>query len=146
VEDHQRSALTAGAVAVVVAGALLGGCGGGDRLSDSEAVRAAVGGFSKALGTGDGSAACELLTTQARDDLVKRAASLGGTRDCPTAIAKLHDAAGAEVNAAFSSATVADVKVMGETATARLIASGHPAPVSLAKQDGEWRLMGVPGI
>jgi hypothetical protein len=138
--------LTAGAVALVVAGALLAGCGGGDRVSDSDAVRATVTGFSKALGAGEGDAACDLLTRQAQADLVKRAASLAGTRDCAAVIAKLHDSAGGDVNAAFSSAIVADVKVMDDTATARLIASGHPAPVSLAKEDGEWRLTGVPGI
>ena len=115
-------------------------------MSDSDAVRAAVTGFSKALGAGNGDAACDLLTRQARADLVKRAASLAGTRDCASAIGKIHAAAGAEVNAAFSSALVADVKVMDDTATARLIASGHPAPVSLAKEDGKWRLQGVPGI
>jgi hypothetical protein len=146
VEDHKRSALTAGAMALMVAGALLAGCGGGEKGSDSEAVTAAVSGFSKALGAGNGSTACGLLTTQARTEFVKRTASLGGTRDCPGAIAKIHDAAGAEVNAAFSSAQVNDVKVMGDSATATLVASGHPAPVSLAKQDGDWRLTGIPGI
>jgi hypothetical protein len=133
-------------VAFVLAGALLAGCGGGGKAPDSEAVRSAVGDFSKALGTGDGGTACGLLTTQARAEFIKRTASLGGTRDCAGAIAKIHDAAGADVNAAFSSATVADVKVMGDTATATLTASGHRAPVSLAKEDGDWRLQGVPGI
>ena len=145
-EDHKRSALRAGALALVVAAALLAGCGGGDRRSDRDEVASAVGAFSKALGAGNGSAACELLTTQAQAELVTRAASLAGTRDCASVITKIHDAAGDEVNAAFSSATVADVKVMGETATATLTASGHRAPVSLAKEDGEWRLQGVPGI
>jgi hypothetical protein len=130
----------------MAAGALLAGCGGGGKVSDSEAVRAAVGDFSKALGAGEGKAACELLTSEARAEFVKRAASLAGTRDCAAAIGKIHDAAGAEVNTAFSAATVADVKVRGDTATATLTASGHRAPVSLAKQDGKWRLTSVPGI
>lgn len=145
-EDHQRSALTAGVVAVMVTGALLAGCGGGEKVSDADAVSAAVGGFSKALGAGNGGTACGLLTTEARTEFVRRTASLGGTRDCPAAVAKIHDAAGADVNAAFTSATVADIKVMGDTATATLTASGHRAPVSLAKEHGEWRLRGVPGI
>jgi hypothetical protein len=146
VEDHQRSALTAGLAPFVVAIAFLAGCGGGGQRSDSEAVRSAVGDFSKALGTGNGNTACGLLTTQARAEFVKRTASLAGTRECAAAIAKIHDAAGADVNAAFSAATVADVKVMDDTATATLTAAGHRAPVSLARQDGEWRLTGVPGI
>ena len=71
---------------------------------------------------------------------------LVATRDCATAIAKVHDAAGAEVNSALTTATVGNVKVTGATATATLSASGHTTSVGLAKQGGSWKLTSFPGI
>ena len=41
---------------------------------------------------------------------------------------------------------MSDVKVAGSTATAQLTASGHATTVTLSKQDGAWKLNGVPGI
>jgi hypothetical protein len=131
---------------LVVAGTLLGGCGGGGKkVPDTQAAGAAVTGFAKAFGSGDGKTACDLLTPAARAAFVKRVQGLATTRDCATGMVKVHDAAGADVNAAFSAATVSNVKVTGDSATATLTASGHSTSVSLARQGGKWRLNGVPG-
>jgi len=143
VEDRHRAALAA-----ALAGLALGGCGGGDgkKVSDPDAVRAAVSGFAKAFGAGDGKAACDLMTAEARAAFVKRVQSLIATTDCAKAIATVHDEAGAEVNLAFSDATVTNVRVTGSSATATLTASGHSATAKLAREGGSWKLTGVPGI
>ena len=123
-----------------------GGCGGGNASPDPEAARSAVSGFVKAFGAGDGGKACDLLTSTAQAAIVKRVKVLAAASDCPTAIERLHDAAGSEVAGAFASAKVSDVRVTGDSATAQLTAEGHSTPVSLTKEDGDWKLTGVPGI
>jgi hypothetical protein len=131
------------AVAVV-----LGGCGGGDEkdVPDSQAARDAVAGFAKAFAAGDGAKACDLLAPGARDAFVKRAQTATGSDDCATSMKRVAELAGESVTGPFGSATVTEVKVSGATATAKLTAAGHPTVVNLSKQDGDWKLNGVPGI
>lgn len=140
-EDRRRAAVAA----IVV---LLAGCGGGggQRVPDEDAASAAVLGFSKAFGAGKGEEACDLLTDDARAAFLKRVQTLITTDDCATAMTKVHDEAGDDVNEAFQSATVSNVEVNGGSASVTLTASGHSTTVGLADQDGEWRLTGVPGI
>jgi hypothetical protein len=133
------------ASSALVAVALLSGCGGSDKGSDQEQVTQAVTDFAHAFGKGDGEKACDQLTPGARDAFVSRISSLVGTRDCAEAIGKLPAVAGAEVTGPFQTATVDQVKVTGDTATARLTAAGHSAPVRLQKRDGDWLLTAVPG-
>jgi Tfp pilus assembly protein PilW len=123
-----------------------GGGGGGNSSSDPKAVEAAATEFAKAFGAGDGSKACDTLTSAAQADWVKRVQVFAPARDCPTAIKRVHDAAGPQVTTAFSTATVSDVKVNGDTATVRLTATGSSTLVRLERQDGSWRLMAVPGF
>jgi hypothetical protein len=142
----RRAAVAAAVAALVAAGGGCGGDDGGDSPPAPEAAGAAVTGFSRALGSGDGETACGLLTSGARAAFIKRVETIAGTRDCATAMMRVHDAAGAEVNEALSTATVSGVQVNGDSATAKLTAGGHATSVSLQKQDGDWKLTGVPGI
>jgi hypothetical protein len=131
---------------VAIAAALIAaGCGGGAPPSP-EAAGAAVTGFSKAFGAGDGAKACGLLTSAAQAAFAKRVQALAPTSDCPTAIKRVHDAAGPQVTRALAAAKVSAVKVNGNSATATLTAAGHSTSVGLTRQDGSWKLTGVPGI
>jgi hypothetical protein len=131
----------------VVVLALLGGCGGGgQKVPDSDAARAAVLGFSKAFGAGKGDVACALLTADARAAFLKRVQALVPTKDCAVAMTTVHDQAGADVNQAFTNATAGNVKVKDGAAAVTLTASGHSTTVGLAKEGGSWKLTGVPGI
>jgi hypothetical protein len=131
---------------LLAAAALASGCGGGgDKGSDQEQVSKAVTDFAHAFGKGDGKQACDLLTNGARTAFVTRIASLVGTRDCAEAVAKLPGLAGPNVTGPFQTATVSNVKVTGDTATATLTAAGHSAQVTLEKPDGVWLLTHVPG-
>jgi hypothetical protein len=141
-EDLRRAAVAAAAI-----GALLAGCGGGgQRVPDSDAASAAVLGFAKAFGAGDGKAACDLLTDDARAAFLARVQALVATKDCAVAMTKVHDEAGSDVTEAFQTATVSKVKISDGSATATLTASGHSTAVGLAQEDGEWKLTGVPGV
>jgi hypothetical protein len=131
---------------LLAAAALASGCGGGgDNTPDQEQVSTAVTDFAHAFGKGDGKKACALLTSGARDAFVSRIASLVGTRDCAEAISKLPGLAGPNVTGPFQTATVSDVRVTGDAATASLTAAGHSAQVTLQKSDGDWLLTHVPG-
>jgi hypothetical protein len=103
-------------------------------------------GFSKAFGAGKAKDACDLLTGDARAAFLKRIQALVATKDCTVAMTKVHAEAGADVNQAFSSATVSNVRLKGSAATVTLTASGHSTTVGLLKQGGAWKLTGVPGI
>jgi hypothetical protein len=139
-EDRRRAAVAA----VLV---LLAGCGGASqKVPDATAARAAVLGFSKAFGAGNEKEACDLLTDDARAAFLKRVQALVPTKDCTVAMTKVHDEAGSDVNDAFASATVSNVRLSGTAATATLTASGHSTTVGLAKQGGAWKLTGVPGV
>jgi hypothetical protein len=136
-----RRAATLAATVLVAAG-----CGGGDASSQPDAAGTAATAFAKAFGAGDGAKACDRLTSGAQAAFVKRVQVLTPARDCPTAIKRVHDAAGGQVTGAFSAAKVSDVKVKGEVATARLTAAGHSTVVRLEKQGEKWRLTSVPGV
>jgi Tfp pilus assembly protein PilW len=132
--------------AFAAAALLAAGCGGGTSSSSPDAAGVAVTDFSKAFGAGDGSKACDRLTSAAQAAFVKRVQVLSPAPDCPTAIKRVHDAVGGQVTGAFAAAKASDVKVKGDTATARLTAAGHSTLVRLEKQDGSWRLTSVPGV
>jgi hypothetical protein len=136
-----------GRAAVATVALLLAGCGGGgQRVPDSDAASAAVLGFAKAFGAGKGDVACDLLTDDARAAFLKRVQALVPTKDCAVAMTKVHDEAGDEVNQAFQTATVSNVKIKEGAAVATLTAAGHSTTVGLSDEDGEWKLTGVPGI
>jgi hypothetical protein len=130
--------------ALALAAIPLAGCGGDEKKPADPG--AAVSNFAKAFATGDGATACDLLTTAARDAFVKRAQNATGAQDCPTSMKRVHDLAGSSVTGPFATATVTEVKTSGDSATAKLTAAGHSTTVNLAKEDGEWKLGGVPGI
>jgi hypothetical protein len=143
-EDRRRAAV---AVLASLSICVLGcGGGGGQRVPDSDAARAAVLGFARAFGSGDAKKACNLLTDAARAAFLKRVQTLVPTKDCSVAMTKVHDEAGADVTQAFTTATAGNVRLKGGAATVTLTASGHSTTVGLAKQGGEWKLTGVPGI
>ncbi|MEA2430548.1 MAG: hypothetical protein QOI19_1021 [Thermoleophilaceae bacterium] len=147
-EDRKRYPLMAAAVVALALSGCGGGSGGGGGggVSDPAAVRTAASEFSKAFGAGDGKAACALMTPDAQAAFLKRVKLLTPVKDCPEAVAAVHGEAGAQLNISFSDATVSNVKVAGDSATATLTASGHSAVAKLSKQGSAWKLTGVPGI
>jgi hypothetical protein len=137
----------AGLAALAVA-VSLGACGGGGAKAkpDPEAAADAVTGFTKAFAAGDGAKACDLLTSAAAAAFVKRAQVSTGARDCPTSMKRVAELAGSSVTDPLSKATVGEVKVTGDRAATTVTASGHSTAVTLSKEDGAWKLNGVPGI
>jgi hypothetical protein len=138
-----RRAASAAAILVLA----IAGCGGddGESAPDDEQVNSAVTDYARAFGGGDGERACELLTPEAREAFVKRVSSVVGTTDCGEAMTKLQSFAGPNVTRPFEDATVENVRVDGDRATADLVADGHTEQVTLESVDGEWLLTKAPG-
>lgn len=132
---------------MLAAAIALAGCGGDDKPADDQtAARDAVTSFTKAFAAGDGDKACSLLTAAAQTAFVNRAKVATGATKCPEVMQRVAQLAGESVTGPLSKATVGDVKVTGNTATTTLSASGHSTLVTLSKEDGEWKLNGVPGV
>lgn len=136
------AAAAAAGLALLAAGC--GGGGGGGGSQTEQAARAATK-YAHAFGAGDGKQACGLLTPGAQAGFVRRVSALVGTRDCVEAVTKLQAVAGPDVTGPFQEATVGNVRVSGDTATAKMVAGGHAEQVRLEKRDGRWLLSRVPG-
>jgi hypothetical protein len=132
-------------LAVALLALVAAGCGGDDKAPEADQVETAVVAYAHAFGDGDGDKACARLTTAARDAFVKRVTSIVGTNDCAEAMTKLQSLAGPDVTGPFESATVNDVKIDGDHATATLVAGGHDESVSLDLVGGKWLLTKAPG-
>jgi hypothetical protein len=125
------------AIALVLA---LAGCGGTDRMSERDRVRATIGQYYHAVSFGDGETACRFLTAQARHalpGLLKGAAA----RDCEANVRKL-----ARVSLPLHATSVSGIAINGDHATA-YVTSGQPPysnTVELTREGGSWKLLYVP--
>ena len=132
------------AAAIVATAALaVAGCGGGG--GDEDAVKSTVESYISAFTAGDGAKACTLMTTATRQAFVQRVQLLTHTSDCGDALNKIRGSAGPAVMSALKKATVSDVKVSGQHATAKLTSGGHSSNAQLQKEGGSWKVSGVPG-
>lgn len=118
------------AVLAVLATAL-GACG---QKSEEDKAKSTVEGYLKAVGDGDGDAACKLFTAQTRARIER------GGRSCATTISSLNSGSGKAVLAQLKKAKVENVKVNGDTATASIRIAGLSQPAKLRKQGGDWKL------
>lgn len=124
------------AVAVPVAGC--GGSGGSGGGGDQKEIQALVEDFSAALLDTDGAKTCDLLTDKAINDLT------GGDR---AGCAKVIDGAGEPGDAdkkQLANPKVTELKVDGDTATAKITTDGDsdPAGTQFKKVGGEWKIDG----
>ena len=130
------------AVAAAVAVAALAGCGGGD---EKDEVRATVQAYLDSFVKGDAARTCALMTEKTREEFVKGARAMVPTRDCATATIAVRAAAGRKAIAALRDAKISDVKVNGNSASAKLKASSGESIATLTKQGGEWKVSSAPG-
>jgi len=135
----------------------LAGCGAhkptnGQALARQQ-VTQTVHAYIRAQTAGDGPAACALLTTGARQQLstlVMRASNgmLKAPPSCEDAVGLIRAIAGAGVLAALRQASVEQVQIRGEDATARVVdgAAFSAQQVSLRRVGGAWKIAAVPGL
>jgi hypothetical protein len=133
----RATAIAATALALAVAG-----CGGGD---DKSAVESTIHSYLNAFVSGDGAKACSLMSDTTRTRFVARAGPVYKTGNCGVAIDKIRNQAGPAVLAALKGVKVSDVKVTGDTATAKLTSGKSFTSTTLVKQSGSWKVSAVPG-
>jgi hypothetical protein len=120
----------------------LAGCGGGGDAAD---VKATVRSYLDAFVKGDDAKTCALMTAKTREDFVRGARPLARTDDCAKATSAVRAAAGSKAVDAMRDARISDVKVEGDTASAKLTASSGQSIATLKKDGGEWRVSSTLG-
>jgi ketosteroid isomerase-like protein len=129
-----------GATALCAALAVAAGACGQDE-GEASAVRAAAREYFAALAQGDARRACELLTDDVRKQFVARVAAITSAPDCESALQTLLKGRGGNlVKRVARVARIGDVKVDGDTATAKLSSNAQEVDVRLRRQDGAWRV------
>jgi len=142
---------------VLLLAALVAGCGAGHKSSSQAAakqqVTQAVRSYLQAQTAGDGQAACALLTAGGQQQLttlvMQASKGLLTTRpSCQDAVVLIRAIAGTKVLDALKHASVEQVEVSGNTATAEVV-DGTQLPneqVSLQKVGTAWKIAAVPGL
>jgi hypothetical protein len=126
---------------LLAASAVLAGCGGGG--SDQAAVQQTLTTYLHALADGDGVKACSQLTTS---EAIQFAAYVGqqdpqiDSSNCAAAISALSGSLGGDGAAKLRNATVDNVKVSGDSATADVV--GGTTTPQLSKVAGRWFISG----
>ncbi|MGE0065841.1 MAG: hypothetical protein AB7L91_17190 [Dehalococcoidia bacterium] len=128
--------------ALLIAAALLAGCGTSEG-SDSSQVEGTVLGYLTDLAEGDGQGACDRLSgEEARrllDEVLRKIPELRAT-SCVDAIDKLSDSLGGEERKILEEARIDRVEVDGGSATATIVGGTNTA--RLRKVDGVWVISG----
>ena len=124
--------------------AIASGC-----TSDEDKIRHVVQDYNAAVGDGDGTKACALLTKRGRE--IVHALALeellsDRTSGCESTIDALGDfKEGSEIKE-LESAKIGDVRIRGTAAKAELRSAEGLATAQLKQQDGEWRVDYPPGF
>jgi hypothetical protein len=126
------------ALLVAASVAALAGCGGGD--DETADVKAAVRAYVDAFVQGNGPRMCSLMTPDTRVKFVKEVRALAKTDDCAKATVAVRKAAGPKAVAAMRGAQIKHVRVDGNEASVKLVASSGQSIATLRKGHGEWRV------
>ena len=119
----------------------LAGCGGGGEDDVESTLKSYLGSFAG----GDGSKACDLMTTKTRRAFVDRVQLLTKTKDCGKSIVAIRKQAGTTVVQALKKTKISEIKVDGDRASAKLTSGVNTSRAVLQKEDGEWHVAAVPG-
>jgi hypothetical protein len=109
--------------------------------ADEAAVRGVVTGYVAAFVAGDGATACDLLTEKVRQTFLD---AIGSSDSCATAFAKVVALQDSATRDLFRTATVGDIQITGDNASASLAVAGGASPVSLARQADGWKITALP--
>lgn len=135
----RSSSLALVVIAASVLALVVTACGGGGNeggattdASPEEEVRAAVEGFTVALGSKDYERICDLLTTDYRESFSTK---IGSTQ------VECEDLRGSWKNSTFQGLTVAAISVDGEQATVTF--ENSPVVAELELENGHWRVSSI---
>lgn len=118
-------------------------CGSDSADAENARVKQAVDGWQADLVRGRGQAACSRLNEDGLEELLLIRGGVGGIpidASCPQVV-RLMLRGSRRTGARLRPAKTVSVRVDGDRATAEVRANGYePAPIGLAKNDGEWKI------
>lgn len=129
------------AAAAVAGSALLAACGAGS--GDTASVKQAVTTYLRAVADGDGTKACSQLTTSEAVQFAAYVAQQDPQVDsssCASAVSALSGSLGGDGAAKLRDATIDNVNVSGDSATAQVV--GGTTKPQLRKVGGRWYISG----
>lgn len=107
--------------------------------NDEDKIRETVEAYFSALADGDGPAACDELTTNARTELVQLGAEAGvGTIDCEEIADDLSSLIGESDANTLRNAEITEIEINGDEATATV--EGATAEPTLVKSGADWQI------
>ena len=140
-----KSRLVAAALVavLVVVGVLVAGSGEEDAEPKKE-PKVVVEEYLGAIASGNGKAACDLMSKETRTAFIRIARLRTNTNDCPKALVGYRRQIDPRYLDVIRKARVESVQVKGDKATAivRATTGGQATktPTPLVKEDGEWRV------
>ena len=140
---HARRALPG-----LIAALALAACGGDEAANDPEAVAAMLRDAAGAAAESDGDKACGHLTDRAQTQIVLQTGGRLGNVDCPAAVGRALLFMGPGERARIGRLVPTDIRVAGDSGSAVMRspagdgASPIVAPLSLSKEDGDWKIAG----
>ena len=117
--------------------AVLAGCGGG---SDEDQVREVASDFTAAFADSDAKRACELMTSEAKQQIVKAAAALGGG-ECEKTMSAATGLLDESQKDALRDAEITKVTISGDRAEVTQsadVGDSGDGPMQLAKRGDRW--------
>jgi hypothetical protein len=143
---HARRALS-GLTAALALG--LAACGGGDEpANDVDAVAKMLREAAGAAAKSDGDGACDHLSYRAQTQIVLQTGGRLGNTDCPGAVGRALLFMSPAERARLGRLVPSDIRLAGDSGSAVMRspagdgASPIIAPLSLAREDGDWKIAG----
>ena len=124
-------------------GVLLAVAGCGD--SEEDRVKETVDTYFEAFVDSEGDKACELLSDEARRDVVRQVGDQIGTKNCGDAMNRVRATLDTESVEALRGAQVQRVEIEGDRATVTLETNGRSTDAQMERVGGDWRVSAVPG-
>ena len=137
-------------IALAVSGVVLVSCGGG--ASENAQVESIAHRYFTALGSGNGSELCSLVTGETKRELVEDVEKIeaehgreSGNLTCPAVVMALHAQLGQDEIAGLKGAKVKVESLSASSATVLVTGSnGRSTDVTLSKTDAGWLISKVP--
>jgi hypothetical protein len=113
------------------------------KSEDRAAAKAAVETYIAAFVKGDGNAACDRLTNNAREAVISVAGRVGAA-SCPDAFERTRKLGGREVRSVARKIRVTKVDLTKGRAKVTLTSAGQDSIAELQKEDGKWKIASLP--
>jgi hypothetical protein len=132
--SYDSMTLTRALTAAFVVSLALGVAACAATQSEEDKAKMTVEEYLKAVTSGEGDTACEMVTEATKKNIER------GGRSCAETISSLNMGPGKSVLEAFKDADIENIKLNGDRGTADIKVKGLTQKTNLRKEDGTWKL------